>query len=98
MRNRKLVAAVVALVAASAAGAAAVAVAVATPGTARSTGLWRLYDRALVGARYIDLTHEITPGIPVWKGFGPGKFSATVNPETGNRTPSGTAVSRAALS
>jgi kynurenine formamidase len=83
MHNRKLVAAVVALVAASAAGAAAVAVAVATPGTTRSTGLWQVYDQALVGARYIDLTHEITPGIPVWKGFGPGKFSATVNPETG---------------
>ena len=83
MRNRKLVAAVVALIAASAAGAAAVAVAVATPGTARSTGLWQVYDQALVGARYIDLTHEITPGIPVWKGFGPGKFSATVDPKTG---------------
>lgn len=83
MRNRKLVAAVVALIAASAAGAAAVAVAVATPATARSTGLWQVYDQALVGARYIDLTHEITPGIPVWKGFGPGKFSATVDPKTG---------------
>jgi kynurenine formamidase len=48
-----------------------------------SAGLWQVYDQTLSKARYIDLTHEITPGIPVWKGFGPGKFSASVDPKTG---------------
>ena len=37
----------------------------------------------LAKARYIDLTHTITPNQPVWKGFGPAKFAPTVNPETG---------------
>jgi kynurenine formamidase len=37
-------------------------------------GLWSVYDDALKGARYIDLTHAIAPGIPVWHGFGPSKF------------------------
>jgi kynurenine formamidase len=49
----------------------------------RGNGLWDVYDRALRGARYIDLTHKLTPRIPVWKGFGPSAFSPTVNPETG---------------
>ncbi len=46
-------------------------------------GLWRVYDQALAGAKYIDLTHTMTPSIPVWKGFGPAKFEAAVNPESG---------------
>lgn len=37
-------------------------------------GLWRVYDETLKAAKYIDLTHAITPGIPVWYGFGPSKF------------------------
>jgi kynurenine formamidase len=37
-------------------------------------GLWRVYDDALKGAKYIDLTHVIAPNIPVWHGFGPSKF------------------------
>jgi kynurenine formamidase len=37
----------------------------------------------LAKAKYIDLTHTITPNMPVWKGFGPAKFSPTVNPDTG---------------
>jgi kynurenine formamidase len=37
-------------------------------------GLWRVYDEALKGAKYIDLTHVIAPNIPVWHGFGPSKF------------------------
>ena len=37
-----------------------------------SPGLWQLYDDTLSKARYIDLTHAMTPGMPVWKGFGPG--------------------------
>jgi kynurenine formamidase len=87
MRNRK-VAAVAAL--ALAAGAAAVGAAVAlvaAPGAADArsgdASLWKLYDDTLVKARYIDLTHAITPGMPVWKGFGPARFAATVDPKTG---------------
>ena len=38
---------------------------------------------ALRNAKYIDLTHTLTPDIPVWKGFGPAKFEPTLNPETG---------------
>jgi kynurenine formamidase len=51
-------------------------------GSARSD-LWRVYDRSLKGAKYIDLTHTLTPSIPVWKGFAKAKFAPTVNPETG---------------
>ena len=45
--------------------------------------LWGVYEQSLKGARYIDLTHTITPSIPVWRGFGPATFGPTVNPETG---------------
>jgi kynurenine formamidase len=55
----------------------------ATPASAaRSGGLWGLYQNGLRGAKYIDLTHTLTPHIPVWKGFGPSAFSPTLNPET----------------
>lgn len=50
--------------------------------TPSPAGLWRVYDQSLKGAKYIDLTHTITPSIPVWKGFGKSKFAATVNPAT----------------
>ena len=50
-------------------------------GSARSD-LWRVYDQSLKGAKYIDLTHTLTPSIPVWKGFAPAKFAPTINPET----------------
>src|SRR3954449_1696896 len=49
----------------------------------KPSDLWQMYDQVLAKARYIDLTHTITPNQPVWKGFGPAKFSPTVNPETG---------------
>jgi kynurenine formamidase len=58
----------------------------AAPATAQSgtqVNLWKTYTDVLAKARYIDLTHTITPNMPVWKGFGPAKFSPTVNPETG---------------
>jgi kynurenine formamidase len=51
---------------------------------ARPAGLWSVYDNSLRGAKYIDLTHRLTPQIPVWKGFGPSVFSPTLNPETGD--------------
>ncbi|MFO1432911.1 MAG: cyclase family protein [Candidatus Competibacteraceae bacterium] len=34
-------------------------------------------------ANYVDLTHSITPTIPVWAGFGPSTFGSAVNPKTG---------------
>ena len=50
---------------------------------AAAPGLWSLYEQSLKSAKYIDLTHTITPTIPVYRGFGPATFSQTVNPETG---------------
>ena len=61
-----------------------VAAAPATAGAAKGGGLWKLYDQALSRARYIDLTHKITPNMPVWTGFGPATFSPAVDPKTGN--------------
>ena len=56
----------------------------AAPATAdRGGGLWGLYDEGLRSAKYIDLTHTITPSIPVWSGFGPSVFSPSLNPATG---------------
>lgn len=46
-------------------------------------GLWALYQRELAHAKYIDLTHTLTPSIPVWKGFGPSRFGPAISPETG---------------
>jgi kynurenine formamidase len=65
---------------------AAAAVALAVPATASAGGggdLWKVYDHALKGAKYIDLTHTITPNMPVWSGFGPSVFKPAVNPTTG---------------
>jgi kynurenine formamidase len=88
MRKTKLAFPAVALVAAAAAAGAVVALGANGTQTAQakaSTGLWQVYDNTLRNARYIDLTHGITPNIPVWKGFGPGKFTGSVDPKTGKR-------------
>lgn len=51
--------------------------------TTRATpDLWRVYEQSLKGAKYIDLTHTITPAIPVWRGFGASTFAPTVEPKT----------------
>lgn len=47
------------------------------------TDLWQIYEQNLKKAKYVDLTHTITPTTPVWKGFGPSKFSKTFDPSTG---------------
>jgi kynurenine formamidase len=47
-------------------------------GAAQAPGLWGVYDDALKGAKYIDLTHVITPTIPVWAGFGSSTFAPAV--------------------
>jgi kynurenine formamidase len=62
---------------------AAIALLAGAPVASAAPGLWKVYDRALSKARYIDLTHEITPNMPVWKGFGPATFKPTVDPATG---------------
>ena len=63
---------------------AAAAVAFAIPATAGAqSDLWQVYNQTLSRARYIDLTHTITPNMPVWKGFGPALFGPAVDPLTG---------------
>ncbi|WP_253949467.1 cyclase family protein [Mangrovicoccus sp. HB161399] len=42
---------------------------------AQETGLWQAYDDIFKGAKYIDLTHVITPEIPVWPGSGDPVFA-----------------------
>src|SRR6266576_3299378 len=69
---------------AAAAVAVALAAVAATPASAQDSSLWKVYDSALKGARYVDLTHTITPSIPVWAGFGPSQFAPSINPSTGN--------------
>jgi kynurenine formamidase len=44
--------------------------------------LWRVYRDALAHAKYVDLTHTITPSIPVWPGFGHPTFGPSVDPKT----------------
>lgn len=59
---------------------AALAIALCSGGAASAQaekGLWAVYDQALKGAKYIDLTHTIAPNVPVWFGFGPSAFSRT---------------------
>ena len=50
--------------------------------TAESGSLWPVYEQSLKSAKYVDLTHRITPHIPVWHGFGPSRFMPTVDPAT----------------
>jgi len=45
--------------------------------------LWQIYTQTLKKAKYVDLTHTITPAIPVWPGFGPSTFGPAVDPKTG---------------
>jgi kynurenine formamidase len=57
------------------------------PARARHDGdsgpaLWRVYHDALAGAKYVDLTHTITPSIQVWPGFGHPTFGPSVDPKT----------------
>lgn len=42
---------------------------------AADKGFWSVYDTYFKDAKYIDLTHTITPDIPVWPGFGGPQFS-----------------------
>ena len=42
---------------------------------AEGKSLWPVYESALKGAKYVDLTHTITPNIPVWAGFADSTFA-----------------------
>jgi kynurenine formamidase len=55
----------------------------AAQASAAAPDLWQTYAQVLSQARYISLSHVIAPRIPVWKGFGPSKFSPAVDPSTG---------------
>lgn len=46
-------------------------------------GLWSVYDDSLKDAKYIDLTHTLTPSIPVWEGFGRSAFAPASDPTSG---------------
>ena len=50
---------------------------------ATAHGLWSIYDDSLKDAKYIDLTHTLTPSIPVWEGFGPSTFAPASKPANG---------------
>lgn len=39
--------------------------------------LWQVYQDYFVNAKYVDLTHSMTPTIPVWPGFGNARFEPT---------------------
>lgn len=59
------------------AGAAALGVLLPAlaPSAQAADGLWQVYDDVFKGAKYIDLSHVITPTIPVWAGFGGSDFA-----------------------
>src|SRR6476659_4296772 len=42
---------------------------------AEGKSLWPIYEQTLKGAKYVDLTHTITPTIPVWAGFADSTFA-----------------------
>src|SRR5207342_1749185 len=42
---------------------------------AEGKSLWPVYESALKGAKYVDLTHTIKPNIPVWAGFADSSFA-----------------------
>jgi kynurenine formamidase len=42
---------------------------------AEDNSLWQVYEQSLKGAKYVDLTHTITPKIPVWAGFAASSFA-----------------------
>ncbi|MCB8838947.1 cyclase family protein [Aurantimonas sp. VKM B-3413] len=57
------------------AAALAGALSVAAGARAEGDGLWSVYNDALKSAKYVDLTHTITPDIPVWSGFADSTFA-----------------------
>lgn len=56
-------------------GAAMCATTMGNVAQADEPGLWKAYNETFKSAKYVDLTHTITPNIPVWIGFGGPTFS-----------------------
>ncbi|KAJ1797981.1 hypothetical protein LPJ75_006937, partial [Coemansia sp. RSA 2598] len=50
---------------------------------AAGSSLWTAYDSLFANAKYVDLSHTITPDMPIWRGFGNITFSPSVNKFTG---------------
>jgi len=48
-----------------------------------SPPLWDLYEQSLRRAKYVDITHTIAPGMPVWSGFGGPSVRPATDPKTG---------------
>jgi kynurenine formamidase len=67
----------------AAADSASVATAPTESSAAAAHGLWSIYEQSLKGAKYIDLTHTLTPSIPVWEGFAPSTFAPALKPGDG---------------
>jgi kynurenine formamidase len=88
MRHLRTVVATTAVLAAIAGAYALGSSASGDRGSARAArsgqqSLLDVYQRVLRHARYVDLTHTITPHSPIWKGFGPSAFKPSLNPDTG---------------
>ncbi|KAJ1734894.1 hypothetical protein LPJ61_000825 [Coemansia biformis] len=49
----------------------------------KKPSLWTVFDEGLGAAKYIDLSHTIEPGMPVWRGFGNSTFLPATNKLTG---------------
>jgi kynurenine formamidase len=45
--------------------------------------MWQVYDQYFKNAKYVDMTHTISPSMPVWEGFGPPIFAPAINPLSG---------------
>jgi kynurenine formamidase len=47
--------------------------------------LWETYERSLLDAKYVDLTHAIAPGMTVWSGFAQPEFGIAFEPKTSRK-------------
>ena len=86
-KSRLLLAMIAAGVALAVAGCTSKPTPPAEAQTEAAPGLWQVYEQSLKSAKYIDLTHTITPSIPVWKGFERSTFGPALNPATGKPKP-----------
>lgn len=48
-----------------------------------TSGMWKVYFQSLINAKYVDLTHTLSPSIPVWKEFGLSTFGPALRRGTG---------------
>ena len=48
-----------------------------TSDAAEGKSVWSVYESALKGAKYVELTHTITPNIPSGAGFAESTFAPT---------------------